>query len=335
MNSVSQKDIADYLKLSRATVTKALQNHPDIAEATREKVQKYARELGYLPNLVGRSLSTKRTYTIGVVVPKIAHSFFSTAIEYMYEEAAKHGYQLMLMVSFEDAKNEAANIETLLSMRVDGLIIDSAATETDPKMYELIKKRGTPFVFFDRKPTGSTFPGIFFDDYEGAYAATSFLISRGYKKIGIMSGAAQLSICHDRIAGFKAAMQDQNLELNPLWQVGSKLTEEDGYLQFKKFVEHATGMPEAIVCINDSIAHGVYRAATELSMRIPEDLGVVGFGDLALSGFLSPPLTTVKLPVASICKTAINTMVRLITEDYEIKEDQRFEGELIIRGSTK
>lgn len=336
MRNLSQKDIAASLNISRVTVTKALQDHPDIAVKTKRKVQQAAREMGYLPNRIGRSLSTQKTHAIGVVVPKIAHSFFSEAIEIMYEQASLLGYQIILTVSFEDATQEFANVQTLLSMPVDGLIIDSTSGEPHADLYELLRKRQTPYLFFDRKPTElDEVPGVLMNDFQGAYEAVTFLHSRGYQRIGFMAGPTDLNICHDRQAGFAAALREHHLTLRPDWIITSQLTEEDGYRQFKQFVEDCAELPEALVCTNDSMAHGVYRAAAERSLRIPEDIGVVGFGDLSMSRLLTPPLTTIRLPIQAMCQAAVSGLVKRIETENYTEPEQHFDGELMIRNSTK
>ena len=332
---VSQKDLAEQLKVSRVTVTKALLDHPDIAKSTKEKVKKLAQEMGYLPSRLGRSLSTQKTHTIGVVVPKIAHSFFSEAIEIMYEVAASLGYQIILTVSFEDATQEFHNVETLLSMHVDGLIIDSTSGEPHAKLYNLLSKRQVPYLFFDRKPTHLTqVHGVLIDDFKLAYEAVKFLISRGYHHIGFMAGPPDLNICHDRLAGFIMAMQDHHMPIRQDWIIHSKLTEEEGYQQFKRLTERVAELPEAILCTNDSMAHGVYRAAAERSLRIPEDIGVLGFGDLSLSRLLSPPLTTVKFPIHAMCHMAVTELVKMIDGENYAEREHHFDGTLMVREST-
>ena len=143
MPKVNQKDIAESLNISRVTVTRALKGHPEIAKETIRKVKDRALEMGYIPDFIGRSLSSKRTYIIGLVLPKIAHSFFSYSIERMYEASRERGFNLIPTVSFEEQERELDNIRTLLSMRVDGIILDIAQNSLNNSSYELARRTGS------------------------------------------------------------------------------------------------------------------------------------------------------------------------------------------------
>ena len=143
MPKASQKDIAESLNISRVTVTRALKGHPEIAKETIRKVKDRALDMGYIPDFIGRSLSSKRTYIIGLVLPKIAHSFFSYSIERMYEASRERGFNLIPTVSFEEQERELDNIRTLLSMRVDGIILDIAQNSLNNSSYELARRTGS------------------------------------------------------------------------------------------------------------------------------------------------------------------------------------------------
>ncbi|MEM9720855.1 MAG: LacI family DNA-binding transcriptional regulator [Bacteroidota bacterium] len=178
---ITPKDIAEKLQLSRVTVTKALQDHQGIPLDTRKKVKAMAEALGYIPNSIGRSLSTQKTLTLGIIVPQINHSFFSSVIEEVYAKAADLGYQIILMVSHEDEAKELAHVKTLLPMNVDGLVIDTASSTSSSLAFDLIEKHQIPFLFFDRKYVESKFPGGYFDDYLLSYQLTLELLKKGLK----------------------------------------------------------------------------------------------------------------------------------------------------------
>ncbi len=332
---VNQQYIADLLKISRVTVTKALQEHPDIAKSTIKKVKEMADELGYIPNIVGRSLSTKKTNTIGLIVPKINHSFFSTIIEEMYTKAKVLGYQIILMVSFENEDSELTNVKSLLSMNVDGIIIDSVSTSTKDKSYELILKHKKPLVYIDRKPRSvQKADSIVFDDYNLSYKLTNRLIEKGYKEIMYITGSQEINICFDRLSGFKTAMKESKLKVTKSKVLIARLDKNSGFDIFEKYVESNSKLPEAIVCVNDSVALGVYDVCKKHKINIPNDLSVIGFGHVSTSNLVQPPLSTVKLNLQEASFVAVENLVAMIN-DQPYEKNNIIDGEIIFRESIK
>jgi len=319
MKKVNQKDIAKSLNISRVTVTKALNDDPGIAKKTRILVKSKALEIGYIPDYIGRSLSKKKTFTIGVVIPKIAHSFFSYSIENFYKAAIPKGYNIILMVSFEDPEIEKENIRQLLSMRVDGLIIDIAGNDIGLDNYEIAKRSGSKILFYDRCPVNCKDGAIITNDREGAYKATSLLIKKGYKNICHLAGPGFLNISADRLKGYEDALADHNLSANI---VNVELTKEGGYLATIELIKNNL-VPEAIFAVNDSVAHGVYNAVKEQGLKIPEDIAIIGFGDIENSKLLVPSLSSVKIPVKEMTQSAIDTMVDMI------ENDKKFTGKIV------
>jgi LacI family transcriptional regulator len=147
-------DIAERLNLSKVSVSKALRDHPDISRETRDLIKRTAREMGYMPNLLARSLSSQRTSMIGVVVPKVAHVFFSSVLDGMIERATAHGFEVVVTISQEQSELENKHIETLLSMHVDGLLVSVSEDAARPAIYERVRDLGVPLVFFDRTIDG-------------------------------------------------------------------------------------------------------------------------------------------------------------------------------------
>ena len=316
-------------------MTKALQDHSDIAIETRKKVQKLADELGYIPNVIGRSLSTKKTFTIGIVVPRINHSFFSTIIEEMYTKASDLGYQIVLMVSFEDENKELSNVKTLLSMNVDGIIIDTASSTSSNKAFSLIKKHKVPMLFFDRKYMGVDSPGVYFDDYSLSYQLTVKMIETGYTQLMYMAGPEQINISRLRLKGFKDAMRSMKMTIPENWILHSSLTQNGGYQSFMSYLATNDPLAEAIVCVTDSVALGVYNACNESKVRIPDDLGVIGFGNLLTSSLVNPSLSTVDLRIQSAAEKAIENLVFLINNEHFEMKDEFFAGKIVFRESIK
>ena len=330
MSKVSQKDIAESLNISRVTVTKALQEHPEIAKDTIRKVKEKALEMGYIPDFIGRSLSSKRTYTIGLVVPKIAHSFFSISIEHMYEASRMKGYNLIPTVSFEDSERELDNIRTLLSMRVDGLILDMAQNALNNTAYELAVKAGCKVLFFDRCPASFSGDAVLANDRDASYKLTQVLLGKGYRKIYHFAGPPYLNISQDRKRGFEDAMQEAEV---PSHVFGVDLEKESGKRALEILAEKGE-LPEAIIAVNDPVAHGIYEAANELGLNIPGDMAVAGVGDVDASAMLNPPMTSIKPPLEQMAKTAVDTLIRMIEGPATEGKRQVFPAEIMERKST-
>ncbi len=330
MKKINQKDIADSLNISRVTVTKALQDHPDIAKKTRDTIKEKALEMGYIPDFIGRSLSSKRTRMIGVVLPKIAHSFFAYSVEKFYEAARRRGYHIIPMISFEDQENELENIRTLLSMRVEGLIIDTAGNCTQDSNYNFAKGAGAKILFYDRCLKDSNDGAILTDDFDGAYKLTKLIIEKGYKKVCHFAGPSSLNIATERQKGYEAAMEE--------CQLSTKIQQVDFNSQsgYDAIMDLAckNELPEAVFSVNDSVAKGIYKAVDELGLKIPDDIAVAGFGDIESSKLLSPPLTTVRIPIDEMVEEAIALLVEMIEDNKEFRSKRIFQSEIIQRGSV-
>jgi DNA-binding LacI/PurR family transcriptional regulator len=330
MRKVSQKDIAESLNISRVTVTKALKDHPDIAVDTIKKVKDKALEMGYIPNLIGRSLSSQRTYMIGVVVPKIDHSFFSYSIEKIYESAQSRGYNIIPMVSFEDNEQEIENIRTLISMSVDGIILDPSQNTADNQGYQMAVNAGCKVIYYDRCPSSNAHASVVTDDRNGAYEITRHLIEKGYRKIYHFAGPGSLNIADERRKGYEAAMNENNL-LSHILNV--ELTRENGYKALKRVADE-NELPDAIFAVNDPVAFGIYDAANELGIKIPDDLAVVGFGDIRTSALISPPMTTVRPPLDQMAEATVDILVDMIENKKDFNSQKIFKSKLIIRNSA-
>ena len=330
MRKVSQKDIAQSLNISRVTVTKALKDHPDIALKTRELIKSKAMEMGYIPDFIGRSLSSRRTRTIGIVLPKIAHSFFAFSVEKFYEAAREKEYHIIPMISFENQNIELDNIQTLLSMRVDGIIIDVAGNSVENTNYNLAKKAGCKVLFYDRYPVNSADGAIITNDHESSFQITQLLIEKGYKKICHFAGPHSLNISVERQRGYEEAMEKYGLMK---YILTVDLTEKGGYDAMLKLSKE-NFLPEAVFAVNDSVAHGIYKALSELKLKIPNDIAVAGFGDIESSRLLTPPMTSVRIPVEQMTRASIDAIIHMIENNVENKEKIVFPSKIIERQST-
>jgi LacI family transcriptional regulator len=312
---ITLEHIAKRLKVSRVTVSKALRGHPDISAEMTKRVQKLANELGYTPNIIARSLSSRRSHMIGLVVPKIAHSFFGAVIEGVYNAAFEHKYETILTVSQENSERERMHLQTLVSMRVDGIIISISQETQDTERFKRIKKLGIPLVFIDRRPEPplSGFSSVLVDDRDGAFQATEQAIKVGYRRLGLIGGDVNVNIGKARLQGFEEAMKEYHLRVNPEWIVHGGYGMEDGYAALKSL--HASGtLPEFILALTYPVALGVFEAARDLGIRIPQDLDIICFGDSDAGRFTSPALSVVRQPAYELGARAVQLLLEDLAE---------------------
>jgi LacI family transcriptional regulator len=311
---ITLDDIAEKVEVSKVTVSKALRGHPDISFETSEKIKQVARDLGYIPNFMARNLSSNSSRTIGVIVPKIAHSFFSNVIEAIYDAAFEQNYEIILTVSRENSERELRHIRSLLSMRVDGLIISVSEQTKDDSIFQKIKKMDIPLTFMDRVLNVQGFNSVVADDRGGAFSAVAQAIRVGYKKIAHFAGYSHVNIGKERLMGFETAMRQYGLPIKPEWIVNGGFSEEDGVDGFKKIYESGD-LPEVIFAVTFPVALGIYRAAHHYGLTIPDDIDIISFGNSGgLNQFLSPPMSYVEQPTVELGKKALELTIESINQ---------------------
>jgi LacI family transcriptional regulator len=332
---ITLDDIAKKLSVSRVTVSKALRGHSDISIETTKRVLKTAKELGYSPNIIARSLSSRRSNMIGIVVPKIAHYFFSRVIEGVYDTAYENRYETILTVSQENSEREWKHLQTLVSMRVDGIIISISQETQDLKRFKWIRKMGIPLVFVDRRPEAplSGFSTVANNDRDGAFQAVEHAIKIGYRKIGFIGGNIHINIGRNRFQGFEDALNEYRISINKDWIIHGGFGKEDGYNGLKHFYQNKS-FPEFIFAATYPVALGIYEAAKELGIRIPEDIDIICFGDSDVARFLSPPLSAVRQPARELGVRAVQILLENINDHKVTKEYHVIlPTELVIRGT--
>ncbi|MGD1045972.1 MAG: LacI family DNA-binding transcriptional regulator [Bacteroidota bacterium] len=313
---VTLDDIARKLKVSKVTVSKALRGHPDISTERVKKIQALAQELGYLPNYMARNLSSKHTHMIGVVVPKIAHYFFSSVIESMYDTAFHQNYEIILTVSQENSERELRHLQTLLSMRVDGIIISVTQQTKDYAIFKRVKDMGIPLTFMDRIIDMKGFNAVIADDYGGAFAATEQAIHVGYSKIAHLAGFSHTYIGRERYRGFEMAMKKHEIAIKPEWVVRGGFSEIDGYNGFMQLFK-SEDRPEFIFASTFPVALGIYHAAEEMGVKIPDDVDIISFGSSGLNQFLSPPMSYIEQPTIELGVKAVELTLHSIQQKDE------------------
>jgi LacI family transcriptional regulator len=306
------KDIAQDLGLSVVTISKVLRNHPDIGEATRNRVLKRMKELNYQPNLAARSLITGRTWTIGLVVPDLLHPFFAQIAKAISLEVRKKGYSLFISSSDEDPALEQQEIAQLIARRVDALLVASSQLTAESLLQ--IDEHKIPCILLDRQFRGfeSNFVGV--DDQAVGELATTHLIEQGCRRIAHIRGP-EVSTALGRLDGYYQALASRQLapldgHIISIGPSGDHTGDKAGYAATVKLLAGKT-RPDGIFCFNDPVALGAMRAIFDAGLRVPEDLAVVGCGNLSYSDFLRVPLTSVDQNSMMIGKIAATQALKL------------------------
>jgi LacI family transcriptional regulator len=334
---ITLDDIAKKLKVSRVTVSKALRGHPDISDKTAKRIRKVASDLGYSPNFIARNLSARRSNMLGVVIPKIAHFFFGSMIESVYNTAFDNNYETILTVSQENAEREKKHIQTLVSMRVDGIIISISQETRDAEIFKWIKKMGIHVVFVDRMPDPPV-PGIssvMVDDRGGSFQAVEHAIKVGYRNIGFVGGNPEVNIGKNRLMGFELALKEYNIPIKREWIIHNGYGKDDGYNAFKQLY-HAGKLPDFVFAVTYPVALGIYQAAKELGLRIPNDIDIICFGDSDVNSFISPSLSCVSQPTRDLGARAVEMLLDMIKNPEEVREQHVvIPTELILRETCR
>lgn len=292
---VTIRDIALKLNISISTVSRALRNSPEIKLETRKKVLAMAEKLNYSPNVVAQSLRVNKTKTLGIVVPELASHFFASNISGIQDTAYRRGYNVMICQSNENFEQEKSDIRTLVSSRVDGLLISlSRETVSFDHLQNLID-REIPFVLFDRILEGLPVSTVTVDDTLGAYKVTRHLIEQGCKRIAFISGPKGMYISQKRMAGYEKALKEEGIPLETGLVKHSDLTVEVTQSLVGELLD-GPERPDAIFAINDPVAIDVMKFLKAKGMRIPQDIALVGFTNMPVSDALEPALSTVDQP---------------------------------------
>ena len=334
-SDVTLKHIAEALGVSAMTVSRALNDRSNVDEETKQRVLKKAQSMGYRPNRVAKSLVSRKTYTIGVVIPEITHAFFPEVVRGIEEITYQSDYQLFLTNANEQFNREREAIETLRAQRVDGLLISSSLTETDYSFYQDLIDSETHVVFFDRciEKLGASCVSV--NDRESSEQITRHLIEKhGYRKLAYLSGPPNVSIGNKRLEGYLDALKANEIPVDREWIVEAGFQEQRGYQAMKELLEElGEDYPRAVVCVNDPCAIGAIDAIKEHNLVIPDDIAIVGFTDDIRAPMLEVPLTTVHQPAYEVGKRAAQKLIRTIENDDEPVENIEVETRLEIRSS--
>lgn len=292
MKKITILDIAKELDITFSTVARALNDHPAISKNTKEAVKATAERLGYRKNKIASSLRSGKSNIIGVLVPSLDVSFFSAVVHGIESVMNQNGYSVLLYQSQESFKKEDKGIETLLNSRVDGIIASVAINREDTHTFEDIVTRNIPLAFFDRSLDDLDAPSVTIDDYKGGYMATEHLIQAGYRQIAHITETRNLTIFKERLNGYLDALKDYGLPVREEMIFKGNLSLEFGKICVKEMVQNNIPF-DAIFTLEDYTAMGVIQQLKEQKIRIPDEVGVIGFANEAFGSLVSPSLSTI------------------------------------------
>lgn len=292
MKYITLKMVAERAEVSVNTASRAINNKPDINEETKKRVLQIVKELGYIRNAAAVALRTKKTGTIGVVIADNRNPFYAEVLNGMEEAAREKNYHIILANTQRDYKKEEEAINLLLAKRVDGLLI-TPVQDRDDDIKNLIDTN-IPFVVVGRDFENIEVDAVYNDEVKGGFLATEYLIKKGHERIALIDGFLYKSPAKGRLDGYKKALNKYRISLDEsLISVGD-INLEDGYERTRQMLGKNSDFT-AIFAYNDMMAFGSMQAIKEKGLRIPEDIGLVGYDDIPFSSLISPALTTIKL----------------------------------------
>jgi LacI family transcriptional regulator len=329
------KDIAQDLNLSVVTVSKVLRDHPDIGAETRQRVLKRMKELNYRPNLAARALVTGKTHAIGLIVPDLVHPFFGQVAKALSGVLRARSYSLVLSSSDDDPELEQQEIEQLLARRVDVLVIASA--QTSGETFRRVQEQKTPVILIDRKFEGLAAHFVGVDDVEAGRIATQHLFDVGCKQVAHIGGP-EVSTAAGRLQGYREVLAARGVAERPdfvmMREHGDDAGDQSGYRAMQRLLR-ADVRPDGVFCFNDPTAMGAMKAVLEAGLDVPNDVAVVGCGNVAYADFMRIPLTSVDQHSAEIGQRAAKLALSVLEDSPKRPKQIILAPKLVERASTQ
>ncbi len=332
--SITIGDVARMANVSKGTVSAVLNNKNTVSEATRKKVLKVIEKLNYRPNQVARSLSSRQTKSIGLVIKEIDNPYFAKVMKGVFDVCVKSGYTVLLGSSELDPEQERQSVETLRNQQVDGLIISPLHGDNKDFTYlaELLRYKYPLVMLEPVKNFTTNVVGV--DNAKAAYAAISYLINLGHSEIAYFAGPLYSAHSENRLEGYKQALMDHNIPIrkNFIIQVGSNI--DDGHKAGKILFSNLENSPTAVFCYNDLVAVGLVDVLIEMGISIPDEISVIGFDDITFCESARIPLTTVHMPTYQIGEAATRLLINQISNREQVLNERIvFDAHLVKRQS--
>jgi LacI family transcriptional regulator len=334
-NRITINDVAQRAGVSLMTVSRVINNKDGVNEETRKYIEQIIEELGYKPSSIARSLVTQRTATLGLVVPDIANPYFSGIAHGVSEVAYTEGYSVLLCDAEENPQRELFLLEVLEEKQVDGLVVCAPRLQSD-ELCQALRQQANVILVNRELATESDTPAwgcVLNDDQEGGRLATGHLLQRGHNCIGLLAGPVASFGSQRRMAGYKESLEEAGLPYQPDLVTHCSPVVEGGKTKAKLLLEkhpEITGM----FCHNDMIAIGALQAARSLGRHVPDDLEIVGYDDIPIAAWVSPPLTTIRVAFVEMGRLAIRALINCLEGSNQGCERIVLQPKLVIRGSS-
>ncbi len=332
---ITLKGLAQELELSVSTISRALNDHPDINSETKRKVQQKAKELNYVPNLFAKGFRSHRTHIIGVIVPNVSHFFTSTILKGILDEGEALGYRIIITESKNQEDKQTEMLHTMIQFGVDGILL-ALARKTKSVDDVLKTLRRVPLLLFDKVSDKIPCTQVVIDEENAAYSAVEHLINTGKKRIAIIKETENSYNSEKRFSGYCKALKDHGIPLDEKIILSTEDISLEKGQQMATLLASRAEKPDAVFAITDDAAIGVIKAFQLAGIRVPEDIAVVGFSNSKSSTIVNPPLTTVDQPGNKIGRTALRQIVSEIENPDEEPSSKTVEikTQLIIRASS-
>jgi DNA-binding LacI/PurR family transcriptional regulator len=326
-------DVAKLAGVSKATVSRVLNETAPVSEQTRKKIEKAMTELDYAPSLLAQSMRSKKTKTIGIIIPDYANPFYSYFFKVIENKLREYGYMALVCSSYEDAATEIEHIKMLISRQIDGIIYFMYKSEKDSLDFLVQLSRKIPCIFMDNIDGRLPVSRVITDGFKGIKEATEYLLRKGYKRIGCIKGPSRFAVTVDRVNGYKTALQEHNIPIEDELIYEGNFHMESGFKAGEYFLS-LPKRPDGIVAVTDLMAIGALKYFQYVGVKIPQQIGVVGFDNISLCTVVNPPLTTIAQPMEELGNEAVKLLMRKINNPRSRNRQIILDGKLIIRRST-
>lgn len=334
--SVTIKDIAKLAGVSPSTVSRVISNNSRISKNTTTRIKEIMEQLNYQPNNAAKSLVSKTSHSLGIILPRPAEElflnlFFAEVIRGIVTHATKAGFDLLMTTGTSDDEEIEAVTRLVIGRKVDGIIL-LHSRRNDP-LISFLKRMNFPFVLIGRSKDFPDVVTVDNDNVLASYDATRHLIAQGHQRIGFVSGPPNLVVSQDRMEGYVKALQESNLPHRSDWIVEGEFLQESGYRAMSFFMS-LHERPTALVVVDDLVTFGVIRGLTELGFRVPHDLSIISFNNIALSELASTPISSVDIGIYQLGYIASLTLLRIINNETLHQRRNIVPHRLMIRESS-